>query len=32
LRQSRLREPAQRVSDKMMALCGIAQPAGGNVT
>jgi len=31
MKVDRLREPAQKVADKMKALCGIAQLAGGNV-
>ncbi len=27
----RLREPAQRVADRLMDLCGIARPEGDNV-
>jgi hypothetical protein len=31
MKVERLREPAQRVTDRLKALCGIAGPAGGNV-
>ena len=31
MKVERLREPAQRIADKMRELCGIAKPEGGNV-